>query len=163
MITFRNMTAVFIVYEGKMLLLNRKGSRLADVNGTWVGIGGHMEPEEIDDPHTAALREVYEEIGLKENDLINMKLRYVTLRLKDDEIRQNHYYFAEIAEGASLPESCTEGTLEWVPIAEVTKRKMPWSAQYMMQHYMDIGRYDEELYAGAAQEQGVIFTKMDKL
>lgn len=163
MIKFRNMTAVFIIYEGKMLMLNRKGSRLADVNGTWVGIGGHMEPVEIDDPEAAALREVYEEIGIRSDELENMKLRYVTLRLKDGEIRQNHYYFAELAEGASVPETCTEGILEWVPIEDVIQRDMPYSAKYMMQHYMKTGRYDEKLYVGAAQKGCVTFTELERL
>lgn len=162
MIQLRNMTSVFITYHGKMLLLCRQGSRLKDVNGTWVGIGGHMEPAEIDNPQAAALREVEEEIGIKSEDLENLTLRYITHRLKDQEIRINHYYYAELREGAALPTSCTEGILEWVPIEEVLMRTMPLSAGYMMQHYMNTGRYTDRIYISATREDGVTFAELEK-
>ena len=53
----------------------------------WVPVGGHMEPDEINDPLKACLREVYEETGIKENNLKDLELRYITVRRKDIRIQ----------------------------------------------------------------------------
>ncbi|MEK7099242.1 MAG: NUDIX domain-containing protein [Patescibacteria group bacterium] len=47
---------VFIVYENTVLL------RMHDKYHMWLGVGGHIEPDE--DPNQAAIREVKEEVGL---------------------------------------------------------------------------------------------------
>ena len=89
----RNMTSVYITNAGKMLLLLRQGGRV--VNNVWVGsAGGHFEEFELNDAKACVLRELEEELGLKENDIKNLTLRYVTLRRTKGEIRQNYYFFA---------------------------------------------------------------------
>ncbi len=103
----RNMTAVYISRGEEMLMLYRIGSRV--VEPSWVGIGGHFEPEELNDPKACMIRELSEEIGLAEEDLEGLQLRYVTLRLKKGEIRQNYYYFAKLREGAALTMESDEG------------------------------------------------------
>ena len=55
-----------------------------------------MEKEELNDTKAGMLRELHEEIGLTESDLSDISLRYVTLRLKNGEIRQNYYFFANL-------------------------------------------------------------------
>ena len=47
----------FIVHNGKVLL------RLHEKYDLWTGPGGHIDPGE--DPNEAALREVWEEVGLR--------------------------------------------------------------------------------------------------
>ena len=44
----RNMTAVYIFREGKLLMLYRVGSRV--VAPSWCGVGGHFEQAELNDP-----------------------------------------------------------------------------------------------------------------
>ena len=56
---------------------------------------------------------------MRECDLKNLKLRYITLRNKNGEIRQNYYFFAELAEGAKIEKECNERILEWVSVNEV--------------------------------------------
>lgn len=47
---------VMIVYKNKVLL------RMHDKYNLWLGVGGHIEPDE--DPNQAAVREAKEEVGL---------------------------------------------------------------------------------------------------
>lgn len=100
----RNMASLYITSNDKMLLLYRIGSRV--VAPSWCGIGGHFEKEELNDAKAAILREVSEEIGITEEDLMNLRLRYITLRYKNQEIRQNYYFFAELKEGVKVQEHC---------------------------------------------------------
>ena len=41
----------------------------------------------------SGLRELQEETGLTERDVENLQFRYITLRLKNGEVRQNYYFF----------------------------------------------------------------------
>ena len=156
----RNMTAVYISRGETMLLLYRVGSRV--VAPSYCGVGGHFEPDELNDARACALRELREETGLTERDLTNLRMRYVTLRQKNGEIRQNYYFFAELAPGAKEPASCSEGRLEWVKYGELLSRKMPHTAYYMLKHYLETGRHTHTLYAGATVEDGVVFTPLEE-
>lgn len=80
----RNMTTLYIQSEGQFLMLYRIGSRV--VEPSWCGIGGHFEKGELNDPEQCILRELEEEVGLTENDITSLRLKYVTLRYKNDEI-----------------------------------------------------------------------------
>ena len=77
--TLRNMTSIYISKGNKMLLLYRQGSKV--VNDVWVGsAGGHFEEFELNDARACVLRELQEELGIAENEIKNLCLRYVTLR-----------------------------------------------------------------------------------
>lgn len=154
----RNMTAIYISKGDKMLMLYRIGSRV--VAPSWCGIGGHFEKEELNNAKAAMLREMSEEIGIFEHDIENLKFKYVTLRLKNGEIRQNYYFFAELKENAVLKNDCCEGKLEWVDYDSVLKKEMPFTAKGMLEHYMSTGRFDDKLYCGATTPDGVIFTEL---
>lgn len=154
----RNMTAVYISRGEEMLMLYRVGSRV--VEPSWVGIGGHFEPEELNDPRACMLRELGEEIGLTEADLTDLQLRYVTLRLKKGEIRQNYYYFAKLREGTAVTMESDEGRVRWVPFDQLLERKMPLTAKQMLTHYMTTGRFDDRLYSGSTCEDGMVFAEL---
>ena len=127
----RNMTSVYITRRGadgdQMLLLYRIGSRV--VAPSWCGIGGHVEPQELNDVRTAVLRELEEEIDLTENDLEHLRLRYVTLRMKEGEIRQNYYFFADQKDGVDVEKNSPEGIPRWVSYEEILQMKMPYTAR----------------------------------
>ena len=156
----RPMTAVYITSGKKILLLYRMGSRV--VEPSFCGVGGHFEKDELCDARACVLREMREEIGLDEDDLTGMRMRYVTMRLKNGEIRQNYYFFAELKPGADIARSCTEGRLEWTNIKNVLEKKMPHTAYYMLEHYLAVGRHTDLLYAGATVEDGVVFTPLEE-
>ena len=120
----RNMTAIYLSQNGKMLMLYRVGSRV--VAPSWCGIGGHFEKDELNDARCAMLREMGEEIGISELDIDNLKFKYVTLRNKNGEIRQNYYFFADLKENVLLKTDCDEGKLEWVDYDDVLKKDMPF-------------------------------------
>ena len=153
-----NMTAIYIMFKNKMLLLYRLGSRV--VQPSWCGIGGHFEKDELNDPKACVLRELLEETGITENDIGTLKLKYIALRMKNNEIRQNYYYFTELHNTEVDINKCDEGTLEWVDINEVLDREMPFTAKECLRHYLSIGKDDNKLYAGVTTESGVKFTEL---
>ena len=155
----RNMTALYLRCNGGMVLLYRVGSRV--VGNSYTGMaGGHFEQDELNDARACVLRELREETGLTEADVENLSMRYVTLRLKNGEIRQNYYFFEQLAPGAALPERCDEGRLEWAPYGELLEREMPVTAHHVLRHYLETGRYDDTLYAGATVPGGMVFTPL---
>ena len=156
-VTLRNMTSAYLVREGAVLCLYRIGSRV--VANKYIGsAGGHFEKDELNDPRACVLRELEEELGLKEEDLEGLTLRYVTHRLMGTEIRQNYYFFGRLKTDREL--SSTEGNLRWVPFEEVQNLEMPVSAKHMILHYLAEGRFTEELYCGITEETGTNFTVM---
>ena len=154
----RSMTAIYISRGEKMLLLYRVGSRV--IGPSFVGIGGHFEPEEISDARACVLREMREEIGLTEGDLEGLSMRYAMQRLKNGEIRQNYYFFAELKDGVRIDLDTSEGRAQWVKMDEVLGKEMPVTAKYMLEHYLTVGRYTDCLYAGATTESGAVFTEL---
>lgn len=153
----RNMTSVYLVNDDGILCLYRIGSRVA--NQKYVGAaGGHFEPEELNDARACVLREMTEELGLRESDVEGLCLRYITHRLANGEIRQNYYFFARLKLPREL--KSTEGDLRWVPYGEVSDLDMPVSAKHMLLHYVAEGRFTEHLYAGITEENGTKFVIM---
>lgn len=153
----RCMTSLYLTTATHILCLYRMGSRVA--NNKFVGAaGGHFEKEELNDPKKCILREMEEELGLREEDVEGLALRYITLRLTGGEIRQNYYFFARLKETKGL--SSTEGLLRWVPYAEVPGLEMPVSARHMILHYLREGRFTDKLYTGVTETEGTRFVEM---
>lgn len=154
----RNMTSVYLTGEKGILCLYRIGSRVA--NNLYVGsAGGHFETDELNDAKKCALREMQEELCLTESDVSGLKLRYITLRLKNGEIRQNYYFFAKLLSDKHL--QSTEGNLQWFTYEEAEHLHMPASAKHMMLHYLRIGRFDDNLYAGITEKGETRFVRME--
>ena len=150
----RNMTSVYLTGERGILCLYRIGSRV--VSDKYIGsAGGHFENRELNDARACALREMQEELGLTEKDVADLKLRYITLRKMNGEIRQNYYFFGRLKQEREL--QSTEGTLRWIRDEEFADLKMPVSAKHMILHYLKVGRYTTYLYAGITEESGTAF------
>ena len=154
----RNMASVYLRKGDKLLLLFRQGDSI--VSNLWIGsAGGHFEKDEVNDAKACVLRELYEEVAIDESSLQNLTLRYVTLRHTAGELRQNYYFFAEL-KSHNDDFSSTEGITKWFDLKELNDLPMPFTARYMIDHYVDIGQYDDVLYGGIANENGVVFTKL---
>ncbi len=151
----RNMTSIYLLRGDEILLLYRIGSRV--IGNCYTGTaGGHFEPDELNDPRKCVLRELWEETGLQEKDLEGMSLRYVSLKVAGQEIRQNYYYFARLSQ--DHPElTSNEGRLQWVKLSDVLNYEMPYTAKFMMEHYVRTGIHTDLLYGGVATEEGVVF------
>ncbi len=139
----RNMTSLYIQWQDEVLLLYRIASRV--VEPSWVGIGGHFEPQEVHNPRACVLRELREETGLTESSLEDLRLRYVSLRHNGSELRQNFYFFARLR-GEKPPLSCTEGHLRWVKWDLVPMLPMPITARNCVEHYLRQGHLNHRLY-----------------
>ena len=155
----RPMTAIYLTRGDNILLLYRIGSRV--VGNSYTGAaGGHIEAEEYCDPRACVLRELQEETGLTEEALDGLRLRYITMRNKNGEIRQNYYFFAELKDGYDVKDS-NEGRLEWHQIDALTDLPMPVTARHVVNHYLAVGRMTNLLYGGVTTENGSVFTELN--
>lgn len=153
----RNMTSLFFLREEGLLCLYRIGSRVA--NRKYVGAcGGHFEEPELSSPEACVLREMEEELGLHPEDIEGLTLRYMTVRYMGHEIRQNYYFFARLKGERTL--SSTEGELCFFTWEELKTLDMPVSARHMMDHYLAVGRFDQNRYAGITEPDGSRFVKL---
>lgn len=155
----RNMASIYISKGNKMLLLFRQGGRV--VNNVWVGsAGGHFENFELNDARACVLRELKEELGLMKDEIENLSLRYVTLRRTRGEIRQNYYFFAELKEGVDEHFVSNEGISRWFEYSELEMLEMPFTSKFVIEHYLKTGCKTDDIYAGAADGEKVVFTKL---
>lgn len=155
----RNMAGIYLLNNNKILLLFRQGSKVA--NNTWIAsAGGHFEEYELNDAKSCVLWEMKEELVVTEDMISDMRLRYVTLRRINGEIRQNYYFFANLKEEYLKGLVSDEGNLKWFDLSEVSDLKMSHSAKYMMEHYLVTGRQNDKVYVGVADGGGVVFTEL---
>ena len=157
----RNMTAIYLFKGDKVLLLFRQGGRV--VNNVWTGsAGGHFEEFELNDAKACVLREMNEELGLCENDVQNLSLRYVALRMTKGEIRQNYYFFANLKENINDELVSNEGKTKWFSIKEIDELEMPYTAKYVIGHYCSVGQFSDKLYVCVTNEKGVEFIELSE-
>lgn len=138
------MTSIFLIRDDRVLLLYRIGS--SAIPDSWVGIGGHVDPDEINDPTRAALRELEEEVGITQAQICDLALRYVSLRDSGTELRYTYYYTATLPPGTPSPTECTEGELRWFDISPgPVDLPMPPTAAVALKHWLAEGRHDHIL------------------
>lgn len=155
----RPMTAIYLCQGDSILLLYRQGGRV--VNNVWVGsAGGHFEPQELTDPKACVLRELGEELGLSENHLDSLALRYIVLRNAKGEVRQNYFFFAQLKLGAEAGLKSDEGQLKWFALCELADLPMPPSARQAIDHWLAVGRHNNLLYGGISQADGATFLSL---
>lgn len=63
----RNTTLCYLERDGSLLMLFRNKKAVDENHGKWIGVGGKFEEGET--PEECAVREVYEETGLKVGSL----------------------------------------------------------------------------------------------
>ena len=155
----RNMTGIYLSCNRQMLLLYRQGGRV--VSNQWIAsAGGHFEPDELNDPKACVLRELKEELNLEEDDLTGMRMRYIALRNVNGEIRQNYYFFADLKPEHYTLFTSNEGKCRWVDYAEIMQYDMPLTAKYVMDHYLRVGQYTDDLYSAVNDGTDYRFTEI---
>ncbi len=155
----RNMTSIYLLDGDRILLLYREGSRVA--NNKWVSsAGGHFEENELNDAKACVIRELNEEISLNENDIENLKLKYITLRHTEGEIRQNYYFFAQIKSSNKKEITSNEGNLKWFNKDDIINLNMPFTAKYVLEHYFETGINNDIIYGAVANGKRLIFTEL---
>ena len=118
MITLRNSACAFLRNSEKYLVMKRSESRVYNPS-FWSGIGGHMEPQEINEPLAACYREIEEETGINKDNIDSLELLYVITRRSKNEIRQSYIYFGETQQTDVL--QTDEGALFWIDKKELLK------------------------------------------
>jgi 8-oxo-dGTP diphosphatase len=154
MITTRITAGAFLTCGNKVLLMKR-GLQKKLAPGQWAGIGGHLDLADITDPRAinpieTCYREIFEEVGIHRSAIINLRLRYIAVRLVDGEIRNHYKFFGELAHEIPLP-YCNEGELHWVEREAVGDLSMTVSVKNIYEHWMN-HPHNEEIFVVAIKD-----------
>lgn len=143
------MAVAFLLNDKQEVLLLQKKSKATLFAGFLVPIGGHMEGHEISAPRSACLREIKEETGLKSDDINNLTLRYIILRIKEnEEIRIQYVFFRDVSKNAPLIES-EEGSLKWVQLKEIGNQNVSATTIAVAKHYNNQVKVSDNVYVGS--------------
>jgi ADP-ribose pyrophosphatase len=137
--------ATAYIYNGdKVLMIKKSSSRLYN-SEFWSGLGGHLEPNELNSPRTACLREIFEESGIEESELSELRLRYILIRTKESEIRQQYVYFGKTMKQQLI--TSHEGELYWLDVNEMMTKHISRINREMLEHYL-LHKDDQTIYVG---------------
>ncbi|MNQ92485.1 hypothetical protein D3C85_1079150 [compost metagenome] len=129
-------TALLWNKNDELLMMKRSLSRTLSP-GLWAAVGGHLEPHEISQPRMACFREIWEETGIEQDEIHNLHLQYVLIRLNGQEIRQQFFY---VGTTDIEPRIVTdEGDLHWIPRTAVLDRPIPYIFRCLLEHYFTVG------------------------
>jgi len=130
----RQMASAFLFYDNKVLLMRKRASKWQQqTEPFYAAIGGHLEPLELNDPVTACFREIEEETGYRREDILDLRLKYILLRRKENEIRQQFVYVGQVRH-ADVVES-EEGELGWHRLEETHQLRSSAIMHAMLAHY----------------------------
>ncbi len=104
----RNTTLVHLERDGKYLMLHRVKKDADENRDKWVGIGGKIE--EGESPEDCAVREVFEETGLR---LGTYAYRGI-VTFVSDEWGTEYMHLFHSSDFSGTLKDCDEGELEWV-------------------------------------------------
>ena len=140
-----------MIRDGKFLLMKRAPNRKI-APGIWSCPGGHIEPEEFDDPQSACLRELQEETGITADRIFDLTLRYVIIRRWRDILRHNYIYFGRTDAEETI--ETREGTLHWVSRSELLDREFTQTFGAMLRHYIFTPEPDKVIVGVAENNAG---------
>lgn len=140
----RQMATAFLFNDNHVLMMRKENSKIYKFE-FWTGLGGHLEPEEFNNPKMACVREIQEESGISESTVHDLKLKYILLRVKEDEIRQQFVYFGRTTDRNYI--SSEEGELFWIEENELLNIRTSKIINFMLQHYFE-NRDLEEVIIG---------------
>jgi 8-oxo-dGTP diphosphatase len=131
MIKMRQIATAFLFQQDSVLMMKRQGAAPLPEE-YWTAIGGHLEEFELNDPYAACLREIHEETGITAEEIEGLTLRYILLRRKDNEIRQQFVYFGHTHR--TDPVESDEGELHWVKAEDLLQLNLSKIIALMLEH-----------------------------
>lgn len=156
-----NGAAAFLKRDGHYLLMKRAADK-AIAPGVWSGIGGKMEPYEINNPFAACLREIQEETGITQAHIQNLTLRYIVIRQAGQVIRQSYLYFGET--DTKTITATQEGALHWIPESALLERTFTQTFEAVLRHYVTMPEEQGRVILGAAENHdGHLFMRWSVL
>lgn len=125
------LATICYIDNGKEWLLLHRNKKPNDVHaGKWIGVGGKLEAGET--PDECAIREIREETGLIVNSL-SLKGIITFPEFTPDNDWYTYVFKVTDFEGSLI--DCDEGTLEWVPYADILKRPS-WEGDYIFMKWL---------------------------
>ncbi|MBS4220299.1 NUDIX domain-containing protein [Bacillus sp. FJAT-49711] len=134
------MATAFLINEGSVLMMKKEKSKIFNF-AFWGGIGGHIEPNELNSPMEASFREIKEETGFKIDDIDNFRQKYILLEKNSGEIRQQYVYFGETKHRNFIPSD--EGELYWIPKNEISSLYTSKIINLTIKHYLNNNDIDD--------------------
>ncbi|MCH4886115.1 NUDIX domain-containing protein [Acidaminobacter sp. JC074] len=150
MISFRHMAVAFIENNGRILMQKRERHRLV-AGGVYAPVGGHLKDGEYQNPVDGCIREIEEETGLKADQLDKIKLKYMIMRQKDQEIRVQYVYFMSSKSDTVVAND--EGTLHWICQSKLLDLQMSFTSHEIIKHYLTKSTFEDPIYVGTVDGQ----------
>ena len=82
----------------------------------------------------------------------------IIILLKNHSVQDHHGPMQELR--IALSKDSAEGQLRFFTWKELETIDMPVSARHMMDHYLKVGRFDENRYAGITEPEGSRFVML---
>lgn len=117
----RTFAAAYILHDDYWLMLKRSPTRTLFPN-TWAPVGGHVEVQDRCNPINTLWRELKEEANFSPSEVTDLRLKYITLRIKGQELRQLYLFFGRTPRASF--EHCREGELHLVHRSQVLLRPL---------------------------------------
>lgn len=133
MIKLRETTTAYLLNGSDILLMKRADSRKF-APGVWAGVGGHVEPNELNNPYATCVREIFEETGIQINQIENLTLRYIVLRRSQSEIRLQYVYFGDTNCRDII--DTEEGKLYWIDKNHLFDRQLSVTSRLSLEYYL---------------------------
>ncbi len=140
MIKLRETTTAYLLNRDDILLMKRADNRKF-APGVWAGVGGHVEPNELNNPYATCVREILEETGIHINQIENLTHRYIILRRSKDEIRIQYVYFGHT--NCRDFTDTEEGKLYWVDREHLFDRQLAVTSKLSLEYYLSNNRSNE--------------------
>ncbi len=125
-------TLCYIERDGRYLMLHRTKKKADANHDKWIGIGGHIEPDES--PMDCMLREAREETGLT---LLDCRGRGL-VRFRSDEYPDEDMYLYSATRFEGELRACSEGDLEWIEKDRLMSLTL-WEGDRIFLRLMDSG------------------------
>lgn len=145
MLHLRVMATAYLMNNNEFLMMERSKNKKFAPN-IWAGVGGHLEPEEVNDPEKACIREIFEETCITEKNITDLDLKYIILRRSKDEIRVQYVYFGNTSKREFV--DTHEGKLFWINKDMLFKRKLSVTTEMTLRHYLEYGRDIKDVLVG---------------
>ncbi|MDP4091478.1 MAG: NUDIX domain-containing protein [Bacillota bacterium] len=150
MIKLRVMSAAYLMNDDDFLMMERSRNKKF-VPGIWAGVGGHLGPEEINDPQRGCLREIYEETGIEEKEIRDLDLKYIILRRSKEEIRIQYIYIGQaLRRDVSKTD---EGELFWINKDQILERELSVTTRMTFKHYLKHGKEMKDVLVGVVSAE----------
>lgn len=150
MIKLRTIATAYLMNNEDFLLMKRSMNKKF-AHGIWAGVGGHIEPHEINKPEEACLREIFEETGIEEKDIENLNLKYIVLRRSKDEIRIQYVYIG-VSKTRNVSQT-DEGELFWINRNELFERELSATTRSTLKHYLEFKDDFKDILVGTVRAE----------